>query len=253
MAKPDSSQASETLHEIDSVFEWLAHWVATHPVAVLVTLGLVLVSAAGFGGFQAWSSSREGKASAALAEIQGEYRKAMGATPDALDVPEPANAEAAAATRQEFATRFREAAEQHGGTRAAVLAWLQASELLEDSGQHDAALAAGRSAVEAAPAGSALEALARTQLAGSLELGGDLTGAAGEYLAAGQTGDFPGRVLALGNAARAYADAGQTARALEVYASIDAEDAKQLPPYVSARLSELRARSGAAPAPEPPR
>jgi tetratricopeptide (TPR) repeat protein len=243
MAKPDSRQATETLHEIESGLERAAHWAATHPVAVLVTLGALLAGAAGIGGFRAWSASREAGASAAVAATQADYLKAMGAAPGALEVPEPANAEAAAATRREFAARFREAAEQHAGTAAAVTAWLQAGDLLEDVGQREDGLAAARAAVEAAPNGSTLQA----QLAAGLEAAGDPAAAAAEYLQAGRTPDFPGRILALGNAARAFADAGQDELALEVFASLDAEEARQLPPHVAARLAELRARSQAQP------
>jgi predicted negative regulator of RcsB-dependent stress response len=243
VAKPDSTQATETLHEIESVFEHVAHWVATNPVTVLVALGVVLAGAAGIGGYQAWSKSREAEASAEIAEIQADYRKAMGAAPGALDIPEPANAEAAAATRREFATRFREAAERRSGTTAAVTAWLQVGDLLEDVGDRDGSVAAWRDATERAPGGSALQALARTKLAAGLEAAGDSAGAAAEYLAAGQTADFPGRILALGEAARCFADAGQSERALEVFAGIEAEEARQLPPHVTARLAELRVRT----------
>jgi hypothetical protein len=243
VAKPDSTQATETLHEIESIFERVAHWVATNPVTVLVILGAVLAGAAGFGGYRAWNQSREAGASAEVAEIQAEYLKAMGAPPGALDIPEPANAEAAAATRREFATRFQEAAERQSGTAAGVAAWLQAGDLLTDVGDREGGLGAWRTAAETAPRGSALQALARTQLAAGLEAGGDGAGAAAEYLLAGQTPDFPGRVLALGDAARCFADAGQTERALEVFAGIDAEDVRQLPPHVAARLAELRVRT----------
>jgi predicted negative regulator of RcsB-dependent stress response len=245
VAKPDSTQATETLHEIESVFERLAHWVATNPVTVLVALGVLLSSAAGFGGYQAWSRSRETGASAEIAQIQAEYLKAMGAAPGAVDVPEPANAEAAAATRREFAARFREAAERRSGTAAGVTAWLQAGDLLDAVGDPEGAIGAWRAAAETASGGSALEALARTRIAAGLEAKGDAAGAAVEYLAAGQSPDFPGRILALGDAARCFADAGQTERALEVYGGMDAEEQRQLPPHVAARLAELRVRSEA--------
>jgi hypothetical protein len=243
VAKPDSTQATETLHEIESVFDRLAGWVSQNPVHVLVGLGMVLALAAGIGGFRAFRADRELDASARVALIQAEYLRAMGAPAGSLDVPEPANAEAAAATRREFAVRFREAAEQESGTAAAVTAWLQAGDLLEAVADREGALAAWRAASENAPGGSALQALARTKLAGGLETGGDPAAAAAEYLAAGQIADFPGRIRALGDAARCFADAGQAERALEVFGGIDAEDAKQLPPHVSARLAELRVRS----------
>ena len=245
MAKPDSTQATEALHEIESIFDRMAHWVSHNPVTVLAIVGALLAGAAAFGGFRAWSADREGDASAEIAMIQAEYLEAMGATRGALDVPEPANAEAAAATRREFATRFREAAERRRGTAAAVAAWLQAGDLLEAVGDREGAVAAWRAASEVGPEGSALQALARTQLAAGLEAGGDSAAAAAEYLAAGQIADFPGRILALGDAARCFADAGETERALEVFGGITAEDSRKIPPHVTARLAELRVRAQA--------
>jgi hypothetical protein len=225
VAKPDSTQATETLHEIESIFDRLASWVGQNPVPVLVGIGVALALAAGVGGFRAFHADREADASAAVAEIQADYLEAMGAPAGSLDVPEPANAEAAAATRREFAVRFREAAERERDREGAIAAW--------------------RAASENAPGGSTLQALARTRLAGGLEAAGDSAAAAAEYLAAGQVPDFPGRVRALGDAARAFADAGQTERALEVFGGIADEDARELPPHVASRLAELEVRSQA--------
>ena len=255
VAKPDSTQATETLHEIESIFDRAAHWVAHNPVLVLALTAAVLLTAAALGGYQTWRSHREADASAEVAAISADYLGAMGAKPGQLDIPEPANAEAAAATRREYATRLAEAAERLGGTRAAVAARMQAGQLHAELGEQEAALAAWRAAAEAAPRGSALEALARVRLGAGLEAAGDAAGAAEAYLAAGRVADFPGRVLALGDAARCLADAGQNDRALEVFGGLSDEEVDKLPVHVAARLRELRIRSaatGAAPAPAAP-
>jgi tetratricopeptide (TPR) repeat protein len=249
VARPDSTQATETLHEIDSIFERLAHWVATHPVPVVAALALLLLSAAGVGGYRTFQASREAGASAEVAAIQAEYREAMGARPGDLEIPEPANAEAAAATRREYATRFAEAAGRRAGTHAAVSARLEAGTLLAELGDREGALAAWHAAAAAAPEGSALAALAQTRLAADLEAAGDARAAAEAYLAAGQVAEFPARVIALGDAARCFADAGDTARALEIFGALSEEDVAELPPYVASRLAELRARSQAQPPP----
>ena len=78
-----------------------------------------------------------------------------------------------------------------------------------------------------------------------LESAGDAAAAAEAYLAAGQVESYPGRVLALGDAARCFADAGQTERALEVFAGLSDSDKAKLPVYVSARLTELGLRTQA--------
>jgi hypothetical protein len=240
VAKADSTQATETLHEIESIFDRLARWTADNPALVLALVTAILLGAAAIGGFGAWRSRNEAKASAELAGIEADYQRAMGAKPGQLDIPEPANAEAAAKTRREFATRLLEAADRLAGTRAEVSARLAAGTLQSELGEHDAALASWRAAADAAPRRSALEALARVRLAAGLESAGDPAAAAEAYLAAGQIEEFPGRVLALGDAARGFAEAGQTERALEVFAGITEEERKQLPVYVTARLTELR-------------
>jgi tetratricopeptide (TPR) repeat protein len=244
VAKPDSKPATETLHEIESVFDRMAQWATANPVAVLVVLGTLLGGAAAIGGVRAWQGSQEADAAAEIAEIHSEFRTAMGAPRGALEIPEPANAEAAAATRTEFATRFREAAERRSGTAASVTAWLEAGRLSEALGDLEAATAARRAAIDEAPAASTLQALARTQLAASLERAGDPGGAAAEYLAAGQVEEFPAQVLALGDAARCFADAGENARAIEIFEQLDEEEAAKIPPHVAARMAELQASAG---------
>jgi len=240
LARPDN-QATETLHEIESIFDRVAQWVGANPIPVLVIIGAILASAAGIGGFRAWSSSREADAAADLAEIQTEYRRAMGAPAGSFDIPEPANAEAAAATRQEFATRFAEAAERRSGTAASVSAWLEAGRLREALGDAEAARAAREAAVAEASADSVLGALAQTELAASLERAGEASQAAERYLAAGQVTGFPARILALGDAARCFADAGEPSRALETFALLGEDEVAKLPAHVRARLEELRA------------
>ena len=250
MAKPESTRATETLHEIESVFDRAAQRVAQNPRLVLAVLGVVLATAAAIGGTQALRARQEGAASAEVAGIQADYRRAMGAQVGQGEIPEPANAEAAAATRREYATRLVEAADRLAGTPAGVTARLQAGTLQAELGEGDAALATWRKAAEDAPADSVLAALAQTRLAAGLEAAGDPAGAAEAYLSAAEIAEFPGRVPALGDAARCFAQAGQTARALEIFAGLSEEEVAKLPVYVSARLAELRIRARPSTPPE---
>jgi tetratricopeptide (TPR) repeat protein len=179
----------------------------------------------------------------------------MGAKPGQAEIPEPANAEAAAATRREYATRLFEAADRLAGTRAGLSARLQAGTLQSELGESEAALATWRKAAEEAPSSSALAALAQARLAAGLEEAGDPAAAAEAYWRAGQIEEFPGRVPALGDAARCFAQAGQTERALQLFAGLSEEEVATLPVYVTARLTELRIRARAdapAAAPEAP-
>lgn len=240
MARSDARQAKETLDEIDSQFDRLADWVTEHPFEVIVALGAVLLVAAIAGGFTAWERSRTLAASEAVAQVQADYLEALGATPGTEEVVEPANPKKAEEIRKTYTQRFLEVAKEHPGSAAAVSARMRAAELEQRSGDAKAALATLRAAVDGAPADSAIQALARVRLASALEDGGDAAGAAAEFERAGKI-DFPGRATALAEAARCWADAGDVAHALATFDQAEAADPTSVPPYVRARLEELRA------------
>lgn len=240
--RPDSRQATETLHEIDSAFDRAAHWVGENPIPVLLVLGALLAVAAGIGGARYLSRASAQEASAAFAVVQQSYLEAMGAQPGSLEVVEPANPEAARTVRLDHIERFLQVASEHEGTTGAVEARLEAADLLERVGEPARALEVWRAAAEGAPGGSALRGLALTRYAAALEREGSLEPAAEAYGEAGAIQDFPGRWLALGQAARVWLEAGrpQDARAL---ADRLAEEAPEgaLPAHLDARLETLRA------------
>ncbi len=246
MASRDANQATETLHEIESAFDRLAHWAGANPGAVLSVLGGVLLVAAGGGALQAWRNQQSLGASAEVAQVQNAYLDAMGAQSGAFEFVEPANAEAAKATREEFAAKFLEVADRQTGTAGGVAARLEAATLLNALGKPDQALEAWRKAAREAPSGTLVEALARIRLARALEASGDPAAAAAEFEQAGQVADYPGRVVALADAARSYADAGNVAKALALFAALESEKG-ELPHYISARLRELRVQEGKRP------
>ena len=104
MAKrPDSTQATETLHEIEGFFDRLAEWVTTNPRTVLGVLGGILFVAGAVGVVQSLGERSENSASSALGEIERSYRDAMGAKPGQLEVPELANPETGRQVRADFA------------------------------------------------------------------------------------------------------------------------------------------------------
>ena len=76
----------------------------------------------------------------------------------------------------------------------------------------------------------------------SLEDTGDWEGAAEAHAAAGAIADYAFRYWALADAARCYAAADQTEKALDLFARIEAEAPDlQLPDDLRVRLKELRA------------
>jgi tetratricopeptide (TPR) repeat protein len=240
-SKPDTRQATEALHEIESVFDRLATWVTSNPRAVLGVLGAILAVAAVANVWVLQQHRRAERASAAMAEVESDYLRAMGAAPGALEVSEPANPETALRVRTEFSERFLATAEEHAGTASAVAALLQAAQLQAELGRPEDAAATWRRAADEAPGGSALRGLALTRLARGLEAAGRWPEAAAAYAEAGAIAKLPTRRLALADAARAYAQAGETERALELFDRAEALDGPELPLHVKIRLEELRA------------
>lgn len=245
--RKDSKAATETLEEIEGLFDRLADWVSNHPRIVLGILGGVLSLAAAIGLTQTVLARGEQRASRVVAELETEFRRAMGAQPGDLELPELANPETAKATRAEYIARFLAIAKEHAGSRAAVSAWLQAGELQEDVGDQQGALSAWRAAAEEAPAGTELRGLALLRYGAALEGTGDFSAAAEVYAQAGAIGGFPTRHLALAHAARCWVEAGDEAKALAAYATLEAADPSPgaVPAHVTARLEELRVRQSA--------
>jgi hypothetical protein len=243
--RPDSRQATETLEEIDSLFDRMAQWISENPWPVLGALGGVLAVAALIGGVQSLQRARGDEAATAVAAVQGEYLAAMGAAPGSFAVVEPANPERALQIRTTYAARFQETAAAHAGSAAAVAAHLEAADLLFATGEDVAGRESLRAATAGASPGSDLEALARLRLAGALEDAADPAGAASEYERVGAMDDFPEHVRALADAARCWLDANEADRALEAFARIDAADMASVPAYTRSRLRELAARQPA--------
>jgi tetratricopeptide (TPR) repeat protein len=243
--RADSRQATETLHEIESVFDRASAWMAANPVPVLAVLGGVLLIAAvvGVTRYLGQRSAHEG--SAAVAAVQTSYLEAMGAQPGAIDVPEPANPETARSVRLEHAERFLEVAADHEGTAAAVEARVEAADLLEQVGEEERAREVWREAVREAPAGTVLRGLALQRYAAALERAGSLEEAATAFDEAGDIQAFPGRWLALAQAARLWSEAGRPQDAVAIADRLHEEAPPgTIPPHLQARLQTLRAAAG---------
>jgi len=242
LARRQHNPADETLHEIEEGFDRLARWASEHRIGLAAAALAILGMALALDLYRGWNEQSTEAAAAALAETRSAFMAAMGAQPGDVEIPEPANPEVAHRTRREYVERFEAVAEAHPGTPAAAVAYLEAGNLHEPLGAPHLALEAWRAGLEAAPEGSALQALLLQRLARSLEDEGAWTEAAEAHERAGRIEDFPGRWLAMADAARARAEAGQPDAALALFAEIEAAGAvDRIPAYVAARLRELRA------------
>jgi tetratricopeptide (TPR) repeat protein len=247
-SRKESRAARETLEEIESALDRVEAWVSDHPPLVIAIIAGILAVAAAVGGYQAYSHRRADRASAAIATVETDYLHAMGAPPGSYQVVEPANPETGRNTRKEYAQRFLDAAKKWSGTTAAVRARIEAGRLLEEAGDLDGAVAAWKQAADGSSAGSLMHALALVQLAHGLESQGHEDQAADAWQRAGSVEDYPGASLALAEAARCYADAGQDAKAVDAFKraqSLAGPDVP-LPPYVVARLRSLSAKQAGA-------
>lgn len=232
----------ETLEQLQSFGDRLAHWVATHPIPVLAVAGAILLAAAGWGGWQAWSASRVDAASAELAKVRTGFVAAMGGQPGDVDVPEPANPETARTVRTDYLQRFLDLARSQSGTTSGALAALEASELYEALGTPDKALEILQEAAPKLPAANPTLGILQTRIGAALEADGSFEAAAQAYESAAAVAGYPLHLEALGAAARTWAEAGKREQALAAYQRLRTESPEyRLAPWVDARLKELEA------------
>lgn len=243
MARKDPNPATETLEVVDSFFDRIAQRIADNPIPLASAVGTILVVALILSIVNTLAASNRDEASEAVGLVQTAYLDAMGAPLLSPAFDEPANPEAARSTREDYAARLIGAADQHAGTAPAAAGRMEAAALLSKLGDEEGARAQWRTAADEAASDSALRAAALFRLAASLEAD-DAAEASRSYETAARIDDFPGASMALAHAARTAADAGEDARALSLFAELEAEaEDGQLPaaPFVAARLRELRA------------
>ncbi len=241
--KKSSSAAAETLREIEETGDRLADWAAQHAVLILGGIAAILILAAGVGLYVQHRSDVRDRAADELALTTSQYRLAMGADPaGGAAIPEPANPELAERTRSEFAERFVRVAKKYPGTAAGALAWLEAGKLQAETGRLREAEESFTAARNEAGA-SAISALASTRLGELAEDRGDPAAAAEAYEAAANIQAYPLRAQALTEAARCWAQAGESDRALAAYQRFEAEFPDEVAaPEIAALIAELRVR-----------
>ena len=238
--KPES--AAVALDQIESVGDRVGNWIADNAMLVLGAAVMVLVLAGGYGFI---SSSREGareEASAALAEVEGAYLQAMGGTLDSVVIDEPANPETARRVREEYVGRYAAVASEYPGTIEAQLASLEQGALLQAVGRSEEAVATWQAALDASSEHASVRGLLFERIAGSGEIAGRWADAGAAHEAASQLAGFPLRYMALAEAARCYAEAGEDAKALALWDRLMAEAPDhKAPPHIAGRMAELRA------------
>lgn len=235
------SSAARTLDEIERESDRLAEWIDANQMLLLGIAGGVLALAAVVGFSLSGREAAREAAAAELTRLQSDYRVAMGASPLAFEIAEPANPETAVAVRTEYLARFAELADENRGTTVGALAALDQSRIQEALGDAAGALATIDAAIAETGRGENAMTLLETRRAALLEIAGQWPAAADAWEAAAARSG-PLAVQWLANAARCWAEAGERDKALAAWARLEALDASmQVPPYVRARLEELEA------------
>jgi tetratricopeptide (TPR) repeat protein len=239
--KHDES-AAKALDEIQHKGDDLAEWIGQNPIPILGAGVGILALAAGIGFFISYQDDQRLEASSALAEVRLDYRSSMGALPGDLDIPEPANAETARQTRSEHVALFKAVAEEYDGDIVGSMALLEAGSLEEQLGEREAAIETWQQAVSSLEPDTALRAIVLNRIAGAHEAQGDYAAAAARYAEAAEIHAYPLRYVALVNAARCLAEAGDVEAAVAAYERVEVENPDlRIPAHTAARMRELRA------------
>ena len=243
MARKETNRTAETLAEMEAGGDRLADWASDNAALILGVIAGLLVLSAGVGFWLQHSSGEREAAANALAVTTSQYRQAMGAEPGGGPIPEPANAALATETRRKFVTQFEAVGRDHVGTTAGAIAELEAGGIYLALGEPESAAQRFESA-RSASGRTAIGALAAVRVAGLAENQGDLRAAAEAFEAASKIEAYPLRASALADAARCWADAGESEKALALFQRYEAEFPDEvIPPQIGARLTELRLRA----------
>ncbi|MDP6981438.1 MAG: tetratricopeptide repeat protein [Myxococcota bacterium] len=242
-AKPQQESAAEALDEIEHRGDELYEWIIANPTPILAGGAVVLVLAAVWGFASSGMDSSRSSASAAIAQAKNEYRVAMGGRyGGSLDVPEPANPQAARETREEYVTRFQALADDYAGSEMGSYALVQVGNLQAELDDVDAALSSLQEALEPYGDNHAMRGILLERIALLHESKGDLDAASQAHVEASAITRYPLRYFALVNAARTQAEAGKTDEAIATFDRISAEAPDlQIPEHTQSMLLELKA------------
>jgi predicted negative regulator of RcsB-dependent stress response len=243
LSKKEHNRTAEALRDIEASGDRVAEWAAENAAVILGVIAGVLVIAAGAGFWIQHSSDTRDASVNALAKATSDYRIAMGADPLDSAIPEPANADLAQRTRTQFAERFEEVGREYSGTTVGAIGLLEAGGLHVELGELDAAIANFEAARESVK-GTPLAALASTRLAGLAEGRDDMKAAAEAFESAASVANYPLRAEALGEAARCWAAANETDRAISTFQRLESEFPEELvAPHIQSLIDELRISS----------
>lgn len=240
--KPVQESASAALDEIQTRGEDLSEWISENPLPILAVGGAILLIAAIYGFASSGAEGAAHAVSADIAAVKNEFRQAMGGSyAGALNIPEPANPEAARTTRERYLERFQKLAADNADSEMGSYALIQAGTIqsaLEDS---DGALASYEQALEPYDESAPMRGVLLERIALLHEERGDAEAAIKRHLEASDVTGYPLRYFALLNAARLQAESGQADAAIASFDRITNESPDLLmPEHTESMLRELK-------------
>jgi len=233
--------AAKALDEIESAGDRIVLWLGENQRSILVVAAVILIVAGGWGYVSGSRETASSEADTALSEVQQGYRLAMGADPGGIEIPEPANQEAAREIRQDFSARYEAVAEAHAGTGPGAVAYLEAGKLRQALGETGAAVSAYEAGIASLPADDALRGFLWSRLGSVYEQDEQWPSAAIAYANAGSTPNYAIRGDAIASAIRAYIHAGEPSAALSLADELARTEADyMLSGSLQAQVEELR-------------
>jgi predicted negative regulator of RcsB-dependent stress response len=195
-------------------------WIGRHPRAVLAALGaIVALGALTAVSYELWQRSRD-ESAAMLAEIEDRFATSMGGAEELAFVPEPANPEQAARSREEALRALEAFVGRHARSRASYLAQLRAAEIESDLGRHAEAEARLRDLTKELGDDDPLRAVALRLLGYVLEEQERPADAGQAYADAAAVESYPDHAALWLAAGEAFRRAGDRARAEEAYREV---------------------------------
>ncbi len=242
-ARPEGFEA-----RLQAGFEWISE----HPRQVMLTIGgMVLVGLAVAIVYEVQTRLRV-RATRELARIEANFAESMGGDRRLALIPEPANVDQAARSREKALAELDRFIEDQGG-RAVELATVRAAEMELDLGRPEAAETRLRALTGELADADPLRAVALRLLAVVLEEQDKNLDAAGTYAEAAKLESYPDPGALWLSAAEVYERAGMSREAIDAYREvIDTDPAYAGSSQVEDRISVLELGSAAAVGDAPP-
>jgi tetratricopeptide (TPR) repeat protein len=223
-------------------------WVAAHPRHVLITIGGLLLIGLGVAIGYEWQTRTRENAARGLARVEQRFAESMGGDRRLALIPEPANADQAARSREEALEGLETFIAEQGG-RPVQIASIRAAEMELDLGRAEAAETRLRALTADMAEADPLRGVALRLLGVVLEEQGRPAEAAGVYAQVAEVEAYPDPGAVWLSAAEAYERAGLPEQAADAYRQvIDADPAYAGSKQVADRIALLEFR---AESPEP--